>query len=69
MGIDWIFESFDEAWAFSTTVAGALAALVRELPEDEVEKFRLALQDNMMPFTDENGRISEPGVTINVVAS
>ncbi|MGH2805720.1 MAG: class I SAM-dependent methyltransferase [Actinomycetota bacterium] len=69
MPVHWTFESFDEAWDFIITVAGAIAVLVKELPEDEVARFRVALQENMKPFINPDGRIDEPGVTINVVAS
>lgn len=69
MPVDWKFESFDESWEFTTQVAGALAALVRELPPDEVEKLRTALEANEESFRTDDGGLSLPGVTINAAAS
>ena len=69
MPVTWNFDSFDESWAFMTEVAGALAVLVSQLPPDEVGTLRTRLEENLKPFTDAAGRISEPGVTINVFAS
>jgi ubiquinone/menaquinone biosynthesis C-methylase UbiE len=67
MPVVWTFESFDQDWEFTTQVAGAIAALVEELPDDEVERFRAALEENMAPFRTDSG-LSMPGVTINVAA-
>jgi SAM-dependent methyltransferase len=69
MPVDWKYESFVHAWEFMTEVAGALATMVKTLPPDEVEKLRIALEDNVAPYRGEDGTITLPGVTINVVAS
>ena len=68
MPVEWTFDSFDEGWAFMMQVAGALAALVKELPREKVAEFRSALEANEEPFRDESG-LTLPGVTVNVVAS
>jgi ubiquinone/menaquinone biosynthesis C-methylase UbiE len=68
MPVDWSYGSFAEAWAFMTQVAGAIAAVVKELPEDEINKLRSALEANMAPFQNESG-ITLPGVTINASAA
>jgi ubiquinone/menaquinone biosynthesis C-methylase UbiE len=68
MPVDWRFESFDAAWDFFSSVAGAIAALVKELPPEEVEKLRAALEGNLESFRTEGGLVL-PGVTINVAAS
>ena len=68
MPVVWRFESFDESWAFMTQVAGALAAMVRDLPPAEVERLRAALEKNKEQFLTESG-LELPGVTVNVVAS
>ena len=65
--INWTFSSFDEAWEWMTEVAGALAALLKNLPEDEVQKLRSALEANVEPFRDGSG-LMLPGVTINATA-
>ena len=68
MPVNWSYGSFDEAWAFVTEVAGALAALVKTLPEDEIARLRDALEANAEPFRD-GSAITLPGVTINASAS
>ncbi len=68
MAVDWNYGSFDEAWSFWTRVAGAIAAVVKELPPDEIEKLRIALEEAIEPFRTPAGIIL-PGVTINVCAS
>ncbi|MDQ3941019.1 MAG: class I SAM-dependent methyltransferase [Actinomycetota bacterium] len=68
MPVDWRYGSFDEAWDFMTQVAGAIAAVVKELPSDEVAKLRSALEGNVKAFRTESG-ITLPGVTINAWAS
>lgn len=68
MPVHWSFDSFDHSWEFTTEVAGALAALVKELPPDEVAKLREALRENEEAFRTDKG-LTLPGVTVNVVAS
>jgi ubiquinone/menaquinone biosynthesis C-methylase UbiE len=68
MPVVWRYDSFDDAWAFMTQVAGAIASVVKELPSSDVDKLRAALEDNMEAFRDESG-IALPGVTINAAAS
>jgi ubiquinone/menaquinone biosynthesis C-methylase UbiE len=68
MPVDWKYASFDEAWEFSTQVAGALASLISELPPDEVEELRAALESNEEAFRTSEGLVL-PGVTVNAAAS
>ena len=68
MPVNWSYDSFDEAWEFVTEVAGALAALVKTLPEDEVARLRAALEANSKPYQD-GSRITLPGVTVNASVS
>lgn len=67
MPVDWTFSSSDEAWTYTTEVAGALAALVRTLPDDEVARFREALDEQQQHFMTPEG-LKLPGKTVNVVA-
>lgn len=69
MPVEYRFDSFVHAWDYATHVAGAIAALVKELPPDEVERFRVALEDAYQPYRTDDGGLSIPGLTINVVAS
>lgn len=68
MPVEWRYESFDEAWKFMTEVAGAIASAVRELPAEEVDKVRSALETNVQGFRTGSGLVL-PGVTLNVAAS
>lgn len=68
MPVVWSYSSFEEAWAFMTEVAGAIAALVKKLPPEEVERFKMELEKNLAPYIDSDG-LKTPGVTINVLAT
>ena len=68
MPVEWRYGSFDEAWNFMTQVAGAIATVVKELPPNDVENLRAALEENVGPFRTDSG-LMLPGVTINVAAS
>ena len=68
MPVEWSYGSFDESWNFMTQVAGAMAAAVKELPPDDVEKLRSTLATNVETFRTDSG-ITLPGVTVNVSAS
>jgi ubiquinone/menaquinone biosynthesis C-methylase UbiE len=68
MPVNWSYGSFAEAWDFMTQVAGAIATLVKELPLDEIEKLRAAVEENVQTFGTDSG-ITLPGVTINASAS
>lgn len=67
MPVEWSYPSFDVAWAFMTEVAGAIASVVKELPPEEVEDVRIALEKNLEPFSTDSGLVL-PGVTINARA-
>ena len=67
MAVDWKYDSFDQLWNFVTQVAGALAALVKELPQEEVGKLRSALEANAETFRS-GSKITLPGVTLNAFA-
>jgi ubiquinone/menaquinone biosynthesis C-methylase UbiE len=68
MPVDWTYSSFDEAWDFMTQVAGAIARVVKDLPDAEVEKLRSALESNIEPFRTDEG-LTLPGVTVNAAAT
>jgi SAM-dependent methyltransferase len=68
MPVDWTYSSFEEAWDFMTEVAGAIARVVKELPDAEVEKLRSALEKNIESFRTGSG-LTLPGVTINAAAT
>ncbi|MFN2595057.1 MAG: class I SAM-dependent methyltransferase [Actinomycetota bacterium] len=66
--VTWTYENFDTAWAFMTELAGPIARLVKELPPDQTEEVRSALENNFEPFKT-GSAFSVPGVTLNARAS
>jgi ubiquinone/menaquinone biosynthesis C-methylase UbiE len=66
--VEWTFADFDEIWSFVTELAGALAALVRELPEDKVGRLRASFEEAVQTFRH-GDHFMIPGVTINALAS
>ncbi len=67
MAVNWNYSSYEEAWNFMTQLVGAIAALLKELPANEVETLRSALENNLETFRT-NAGIALPGVTINARA-
>lgn len=68
LAVDWKHESFEQSWEFTTEIAGALAALVRELPPEKVEELRAALERNEEAYRTDEGLVL-PGMTVNAAAS
>lgn len=68
MPVPWHFATFDEDWEFMTHVAGPIARAMQDLPDEEIQKIRSALEANLEPFKTESG-VTTPGLTINVRAS
>jgi ubiquinone/menaquinone biosynthesis C-methylase UbiE len=64
----WEFDNFDAAWSYANELAGAIAAVLKTLPPDEVESYKTVLKGSMEGFRD-GDRYALPGRTINVVAS
>ena len=65
---NWPHATFEAGWTFMTNVAGAIASVVKEVPPDEVERLKAALEENFEPYRTENG-IDTPGMTVNAVVS
>src|SRR5688500_7030542 len=55
MEVHWRYDSFEESWAFATEVAGAIAALVKQLPPDKIQELKEALVPAVEPFKTEHG--------------
>ena len=66
--VAWDFENFGEAWKFANELAGAIATLLKQLPPDEVERFRKTLEASMEQFRQGDG-YRMPGRAVNVHAS
>lgn len=67
VSVEWRYDSFDDAWEFTTQVAGALASAVKGLPPEEVDRLRSALEENLQGFRSDSGLVL-PGQTLNVAA-
>ena len=67
VSVEWTFADFAEIWSFVTELAGALSALVKELPETEVEKLKDAYEEASQTYRTDDGFMI-PGVTVNAVA-
>jgi hypothetical protein len=68
MQVSWVFAGFEEFWTFQTELAGAVAALVAGLDENEIEQLRKDLEAGLEPYRAGDG-YEIPGATINVAAS
>ncbi|MEA2453198.1 MAG: hypothetical protein QOG04_1908 [Actinomycetota bacterium] len=68
MDVSWDFVDFEGFWTFQTELAGAVAALVATLDDDEIEQLRTDLKAGLEPYRTGDG-YSIPGKTINVSAS
>ena len=68
MDVHWRFDDFEEAWEFATELAGAIAALIKQLPPEEVEGIRQALIPASEPYKTDTGGYDYPGVAMNVAA-
>jgi len=65
--IIWRHSDFEGYWRFLTEVAGAIAALIESLPQDQQAVAQEAMQRAVSEFQTES-EIALPGVTLNVVA-
>ncbi|HWL64879.1 MAG TPA: methyltransferase domain-containing protein [Actinomycetota bacterium] len=66
--VRWRFDDFNGVWAFATELAGAISALVKQLPPEEVEDFKKAVIPAIEPYKSGDG-YDLPGVTMNAAAT
>jgi ubiquinone/menaquinone biosynthesis C-methylase UbiE len=64
----WRFESPAEYWHYVTDVKGALAMLVRALPESEQEALSAEVERRLVPYAD-GGGYRLPGMCLNMLAA
>jgi SAM-dependent methyltransferase len=72
VGIDevevvWSFADEEQLWHFVTELAGALALVIRGLPEDQQLRVRAEVERASEPLRS-NGGYDMPGLTLNVLA-
>ena len=65
--VEWRFSDFNEIWTFTTELAGALAAVLQNLEDDEVARIRDAYEEVAQVYKTDDGFVF-PGVTVNAVA-
>jgi SAM-dependent methyltransferase len=64
----WQFEDAEDYWGFTTEIAGGLAMVIAELPEDEQRSVREEVEGRIEPLRS-NGDYDMEGLTLNVLAS
>jgi ubiquinone/menaquinone biosynthesis C-methylase UbiE len=66
--MEWLFESADEYWHLVTDMAGAIAMVVRSLPDDEQAAVRERVEQQLQPCAEGDGYRIE-GLCLNVLAA
>jgi len=67
MPVAWTFKDFDQIWAFTTELAGAIATLIADMPAEEIADLRSEYQAACESYRSDEG-YSFPGMTVNVLA-
>jgi ubiquinone/menaquinone biosynthesis C-methylase UbiE len=67
MEVHWVFEDFDQSWAFTTELAGAIAVLIEDMDEAELAEFKEEVRASSETYRSGKG-YDFPGKTINVLA-
>jgi len=64
----WRFESFADYWHHLTNVKGAIAMVVRSLPQSEQDALGEEIEGRLQPYAD-GGGYRLPGMCLNVLAT
>jgi ubiquinone/menaquinone biosynthesis C-methylase UbiE len=64
----WRFDSLDAYWHFVTDLAGAVAMMVRALPEEDSTEVRDEVERRVEPYAEGDG-YRLPGMCLNVLAA
>jgi ubiquinone/menaquinone biosynthesis C-methylase UbiE len=65
--MEWAFESADQEWHYVMDLAGAIAMVMRSLPESEQAEIRRVTEERLAPVAREPG-YGLPGLCLNVLA-
>ncbi len=66
--MEWRFDSMDHYWHYVTDLAGAVAMVVRALPEADQAALREQVEQRAEPYA-EGSRYRLPGMCLNVLAA
>ena len=64
----WRFESFADYWHHLTNVKGAIAMVVRSLPQSEQDALGEEIEGRLQPYAD-GGGYRRPGMCLNALAT
>ena len=64
----WTFSSVEDIWRFVNDLAGALAMVIRSLPEKDQAAIRDRLAESAEPYRADGGSYELEGVCLNVLA-
>lgn len=62
------YSDFEEVWDAIVRLAGPLARVLNDLPEDEREATRATIEENTAPYRNADGSYTEPAVALGVFA-
>jgi SAM-dependent methyltransferase len=68
IAFDFAYADGDDAWDALVRLAGPLAKAVNALPEDERERTRAAIIENLAPYRNADGSYTAPAATWGVLA-
>ncbi len=66
--VQWRFDDFDAYWDFLGELAGAIAMVLKTLPDSEIEAVRESLRESTSSYASSDGLVLE-GVAKNVLAT
>ena len=61
LAVEFRWADFDDLWDTLIRITGPLSRVINELPEDERQATREAIDDNVASFRNEDGTYSAPG--------
>ncbi len=62
------FEDFDDLWEMLVRLSGAMAGAINALPDDDRQATRAAIEQNVLPYRNEDGSYTPPAMALGVLA-
>ncbi len=66
--VTWLYKSFDEYWDTSRDLSSSLKTTLLTLAEPDTERLRELTEQALAPYTGDDGSLTIPGLTRNVLA-